>query len=161
MIQAQKPPVPNFEQAMDLLTHAEDEIRRGEMQARTFMVMNAALSLTAWSNEQAMLALLLALLSVGAVALGVWTMLFTGGGGKQMKDARQALYLDAIGEKDSYQEFLRTFTLMAASPGERVLHAVYLRSTWAKRKMRMVRILGGISLFNLALAGFVIMQRFF
>ncbi|MEM9782636.1 MAG: hypothetical protein AAF899_09190, partial [Pseudomonadota bacterium] len=121
----------------------------------------AALSLTAWSNNEAALSLLLALASIGAVALGVWTMLFTGGGGKQMKDARQALYLDAIGERDSYQEFLRTFTLMAASPGERVLHAVYLRSIWAKRKMRMVRLLGTISLINLALAGVVILQRFF
>ncbi|MEL6211482.1 MAG: hypothetical protein AAFR44_15145, partial [Pseudomonadota bacterium] len=147
-------------QAMHLLTHAEEEIRRGDTQARSFMIMNAAMSLTAWANEEAAFALLLALSSLGAIALGVWTMLFTGGGGRQMKDARQALYLDAIGERDSYREFLRTFTLMAASPGERVLHAVYLRSIWAKRKARLVRLLGGISLANLAVAGVVVVQRF-
>ncbi|MEM6421538.1 MAG: hypothetical protein AAF698_03035 [Pseudomonadota bacterium] len=160
MMQLSKAPVPNFDQAMDLLTHAEAAIHRGEAQARAFMIMNAALAATAWANPASAGALFLSLSALGAVALGCWVLLFAGGGGKQMKDARQALYLDAIGERDSYEEFVRTFTLLAASPGERVLHAVYLRSIWAKRKTRLVRVLGGISLANLAATAIVVSQRF-
>ncbi|MEO0821306.1 MAG: hypothetical protein AAF074_12870 [Pseudomonadota bacterium] len=150
MMQLSKPPVPNFEEAMHLLTHAEAEILRGEAQARVFIAVNAAVGLFAWASAGAALSLTLFLAGLGAVALGCGVLLSGNGGSGGQKDARTALYLDAIGERDSYADFLRSFTLLSATPAERVLHAVYLRSNWAKRKNRMVRLLGLVTLGNLA-----------
>ncbi|MEM7500036.1 MAG: hypothetical protein AAF371_18860 [Pseudomonadota bacterium] len=154
-MQMSRPPVPNFEQAMALLTHAEAEIRRAEMQAAVMMALNGFLAAGAFVVERGSgVALILALTSLSGLALGAFVLLADGGAGRQMKDARQALYLDAIGERESYAEFLRSFTILSATPGERVLHAVWLRSIWARRKLRLVRALGIVSLTGLALALF-------
>ncbi|MEM8596339.1 MAG: hypothetical protein AAGF76_07730 [Pseudomonadota bacterium] len=149
-----KPTVPNFEQAMELLTHAEAEIRRGDTQAQALMTLNALLAGTGAAGvlgAGGALGLVVALSGLGALALGTIAIFHAGTADqRQMKDARQALYLDAIGERDTYAEFVRSFTLLSASPGERVLHAVYLRSLWARRKKRLVRLLGQLSLLNIA-----------
>lgn len=162
----QKPALPTFEQAMELLHHAEGEILRGEAQARVFIAVNAAAA--ALATVLALSGLpaggpataLLFLSGLGAIGLGCWALLLGAEGGPQMKDARQALYLDAIGARDTYPDFLRTFQLLSASPGERVLHAVYLRSIWAKRKGRVVRALGTVTLANLALAAVAGLRAF-
>lgn len=152
-MQMSRPPTPNFEQATALLTHAEAEIRRAETQAMALMAINGLLTAGALSIAPAAgVALVILLTALAGLALGTIVLLADGGGGRTMKDARQALYLDAIGERDSFADFMRSFTLLSASPGERVLHAVWLRSIWAKRKLRLVRLLGAITLTALALA---------
>ncbi|MEL6766338.1 MAG: hypothetical protein AAFP17_04100 [Pseudomonadota bacterium] len=158
-MQMSRPPVPSFEQAVALLTHAEAEIRRAEMQATVLMGANALLVAVAFMlNPASGLALILTLTALSGLGLGTIVLLADGGGGRTMKDARQALYLDAIGERDSFADFMRSFTLLSASPGERVLHAVWLRSIWAKRKLRLVRILGAVTLTGLLLAGLLALQ---
>ena len=161
----QKPVLPSFEQSMELLHHAEGEILRGEAQARVFIALNAggaalALVLALGGLAAGATAAVLFLASLGAIGLGCWTLLLGAERGPQMKDARQALYLDAIGAKDTYPDFLRTFQLLSASPGERVLHAVYLRSISAKRKGRLVRALGTLTLANVAIAAVAGLRAF-
>ncbi|MEL7174596.1 MAG: hypothetical protein AAFN05_16725 [Pseudomonadota bacterium] len=158
-MQMSRPPAPNFEQAIALLTHAEAEIRRAEMQATVLMATNALIAaLAVILDPRAGIALILMLTALSGLALGTVVLLADGGGGRTMKDARQALYLDAIGERDSFADFMRSFTLLSASPGERVLHAVWLRSIWARRKLRIVRALGALTGAGLLLAGVLALQ---
>ncbi|MEM7527965.1 MAG: hypothetical protein AAF416_09820 [Pseudomonadota bacterium] len=152
-----KPPLPSFEEAMALLNHAEEEIRRGEGQAQTFMGVNAlAAGAAIVAGGASAVATPLLVSAIIGLAIGCGVMLQGHGGGRQMKDARQALYLDAIGERETYAEFVRSFTLLSATPAERVLHAVYLRSIWAKRKQRLVRLLGVVTVLNLLLTALAV-----